>query len=123
MPYIPSDRYAGLIPRDAGLIVCQTNRAPDYYGLGVRLGIYFSWLQAYIANNFIASEIAGASDTNNIFMVTLLVAMIKCSSINMLEQVDGLILMRMQFFFAYALLIPTPFGGFAPETTTTDNLI
>jgi hypothetical protein len=84
-----------LLPRQEPRIHCQTARAPDYYGLGVRLGIYFAWLQAYIANLFLPSEIAGALDTNVIFLFTLLVAMIKCSSVNMLEQIDGLILMHL----------------------------
>jgi len=84
-----------LLPRQEPHIRCQTARAPDYYGLGVRLGIYFAWLQAYIANVFLPSEIAGALDTNVIFLFTLLVAMIKCSSVNMLEQIDGLILMHL----------------------------
>lgn len=61
-------------------IHCQTMRAPDYYGLGVRLGIYCAWFQAYIANTMLPSEIAGAADTNAIFLLTLTVAMIKCSS-------------------------------------------
>jgi hypothetical protein len=84
-----------LIPREEQQITCQTVRAPDYYGLGVRLGIYFSWLQGYIANTMLSSEVAGSLDTNTIFLLTLLVAMIKCSRIRMLEQIDGLILMHL----------------------------
>jgi hypothetical protein len=74
---------------------CQTERAPDYYGLGVRLGIYFSWLQGYVANTLLPSEAAGALDANTIFLLTLLIAMIKCSRIRMLRQIDGLVLMHL----------------------------
>lgn len=98
-----SDYYPGLIPREDNSIQCQTSRAPDYYGLGVRLGIYFAWLQAYIANNFISSEISGAADTNTIFLLVVLIAMIKCSSISMLEQVDGLILMHLSGGFIFGI--------------------
>jgi hypothetical protein len=84
-----------LVPREEQPLECQTTRAPDYYGLGVRLGIYFSWLQGYIANTMLSSEVAGALDTNTIFLLTLLVAMIKCSSVGMLKQIDGLILMHL----------------------------
>ena len=84
-----------LVARAEQPLQCQTVRAPDYYGLGVRLGIYFSWLQGYIANTMLSSEVAGALDTNTIFLLTLLVAMIKCSSVKMLEQIDGLILMHL----------------------------
>jgi hypothetical protein len=59
------------------------------------VGIYFSWLQGYIANTMLSSEVAGALDTNTIFLLAILVAMIKCSSVRMLEQVDGLILMHL----------------------------
>lgn len=87
--------HPGLLLRQDYAIHCQTARAPDYYGLGVRLGIYFAWIQAYIANHFLPSEIASAVDTNTIFLLALLIALIKCSSINMLEQIDGLILMHL----------------------------
>lgn len=80
---------------------CQTARASDYYGLGVRLGIYFTWLQTWIANTFLSSEISGAADTNTIFLLVLLIAMIKCSSTNMLEQIDGLILMHLSGGFIF----------------------
>jgi hypothetical protein len=68
---------------------CQTARAPDYYGLGVRLGIYFQWGSAYVANTMLPSEIAGALDANSIFLFSLLIAMVKCTLTNMLESVDG----------------------------------
>jgi hypothetical protein len=81
--------------QDPEPLKCESERAPDYYGLGVRLGIYFAWLQGYIANTMLPDEIAGALDTNTIFLFTLLVAMIKCSSVNMLMQIDGLILVHL----------------------------
>jgi hypothetical protein len=84
-----------LLPRDQQPIVCETQRAPDYYGLGVRLGIYFSWLAGYVANTQLPSEAAGALDANTIFLLTLLVAMIKCSLVRMLTTIDGLILMHL----------------------------
>lgn len=99
-----SEPYTGLMPRQDYAGHCETSRAPDYYGLGVRLGIYFAWMQAYIANNFLASEIASASDTNTIFLLVVLIAMIKCSSIKMLEQVDGLILMHLSGGFLFGSL-------------------
>jgi hypothetical protein len=90
-----SSSASSLVPRDQQPLQCQTTRAPDYYGLGVRLGIYFSWLQGYIANTMLPSEVAGALDTNTIFLLTLLVAMLKCTSVHMLKQIDGLILMHL----------------------------
>ena len=87
--------YNNLLPRQDYAKYCQTTRAPSYYGLGVRLGIYFGWPQAFVANHFLASEIQAATEKNTIFLLALLVVLIKCSSINMLEQIDGLILMHL----------------------------
>ncbi|KAF9873161.1 hypothetical protein CkaCkLH20_09324 [Colletotrichum karsti] len=101
---ILSDLSPGLFPRDPGTFECQTARAPDYYGLGNRLGIYFAWGNAYIANTMLASEIAGASDTNNIFLLVILIAMIKCSSAGMLTHIDGLILMHLSGGFLFGTL-------------------
>ncbi len=67
----------------------------DYYGLGVRLGIYLSWVQAWVAFNFVPSEIAGALDTNTIFLPAVVLAMIRCTITQLIVQVDALILMHL----------------------------
>src|SRR3569833_912228 len=95
--------FSALVAR-ADELECQTERAPDYYGLGVRLGIYFAWFQSYIANTMLSSEIAGAMDTNTIFLLTITIAMIKCSSIQMLMQIDGLILMHLSGGTVFSIL-------------------
>lgn len=74
---------------------CQTPRASNFYGIGVRIGIYFAQAQALIANNFLSREIASAADRNTIFLIALTVALIKCTISGMVEQLDGLILMHM----------------------------
>lgn len=84
-----------MISPRAGGIECQTAVASDYYGLGVRLGIYFAWLQAYLANTLLASAIPSAADTNTIFLLTLLIAMLNDSVNATLSQADGLILMHL----------------------------
>lgn len=90
-----------IFARQQYAVHCQTARASDYYGLGVRLGIYFTWVQTYIANNFLPDEISGAADTNTIFLLVLLIAMIRDSSFGKLEQVDGLILMHLSGGFIF----------------------
>ena len=84
-----------LATRDSGTYECMSDRATDYYGLGVRLGIYFAWLGSYIANTLLPSEFAGAADTSAIFLLTLLVAMTNDSRTHQLTQVDGLVLMHL----------------------------
>ncbi|KAF6815161.1 hypothetical protein CMUS01_12489 [Colletotrichum musicola] len=84
----------GLVAREY-LIECHSDRASDYYGFGVRLGIYFSWLQGYIANTMLASDISSAADTNTIFILTLFIAMANDSRTRALAQIDGLVLMHL----------------------------
>ncbi|KAF6808550.1 hypothetical protein CPLU01_15657 [Colletotrichum plurivorum] len=98
------ESFPGLLPRDDAPLQCQTARAPDYYGLGVRLGIYFAWANAYVANTLLPSEIAGAADTNNIFLLVILISMIKCSGVRMLVDIDGLILMHLSSGFLFGTL-------------------
>lgn len=74
---------------------CQSDRATDYYGLGVRLGIYFAWLGSYTANTLLPSEFSGAADTSTIFLLTLLIAMTNDSRTHELTQIDGLTLMHL----------------------------
>jgi hypothetical protein len=83
-----------LSSRDDNL-ACQTAVASDYYGLGVRLGIYFVWLQALVANTLLPTSIGSATDTNTIFLLTLLIAMINDSVSGRLSQIDGLVLMHL----------------------------
>lgn len=49
--------------RDSGLPSgppCMIPGNADFYGLGVRLGIYLTWISSWIANNFVAGEMAGS---------------------------------------------------------------
>lgn len=40
-----------------GTIACETDRLSDYYGFGVRLGLYLSCFTGWVANNFVPGEI------------------------------------------------------------------
>lgn len=85
---------AALAIRDGG-VQCHSELSSDYYGLGVRLGVYFAWLGGYLANTILPSEFGPASDTNTIFILTLLIAMANDSRTRLLNQIDGLILMHL----------------------------
>ncbi|KAM7190042.1 hypothetical protein V8F20_009875 [Naviculisporaceae sp. PSN 640] len=89
--------WASLVVREAqhGSFECQSQFATDYYGLGVRLGVYFAWLGSYLANTILPSEFGAAMDTSTIFLLTLLIAMTNDSRTKGLTQVDGLVLMHL----------------------------
>lgn len=92
----PQEMVASLLSaRDTDAYVCQSERSSDYYGLGVRLGIYFAWLHAWTANVILPSQVNGALETNTVFLMTLLVAMVNDSVTGSLSQVDGLVLMHL----------------------------
>jgi hypothetical protein len=81
-----------------GPLDCSSKFSGDYYGLGVRLGIYFVWLTSWIANTFVEEEISGALDANSIFLFALLVSIFKGSAISgvaKLAYIDGLVLMQL----------------------------
>ena len=76
---------------------CSSKFSGDYYGLGVRLGIYFTWLTSWVANTFIEEEISGALDANSIFLFALLVSIFKGTAVSggdKLAYIDGLVLMQ-----------------------------
>jgi hypothetical protein len=85
-------------------LTCQTTRAPSYYGLGVRLGVYCTWFQSLLANTMMPREISASLDRNAIFLFTLLVAMIKCSATQMILQIDGLILAHLSGGYVFGIL-------------------
>ncbi|EXJ64485.1 hypothetical protein A1O7_00821 [Cladophialophora yegresii CBS 114405] len=50
---------------------CPVQGNADFYGMGVRVGIYFQWVTSWLANNFLPEEIIGSLDTNSIFLLAL----------------------------------------------------
>jgi len=83
---------------------CESVAASDYYGLGVRLGIYFAWLTSYVANISVPDEIASALDTNCIFLLALLVSMLRSTYTKSLKQIDALILLQLSFGSIFGVL-------------------
>jgi hypothetical protein len=77
---------------------CSSKFSGDYYGVGVRLGIYFIWFTSWLANTFVEEEISGALDANSIFLFALLVSIFKGSAVSgtdKLAYIDGLVLMQL----------------------------
>jgi hypothetical protein len=86
---------------------CSSKFSGDYYGLGVRLGIYFTWLTSWLANTFVEDEIAGALDANSIFLFALLVSIFKGTAVHGIEKlayIDGLVLMQLCAGYLFGIL-------------------
>jgi hypothetical protein len=94
-----------LFPRaDNGILDCTTPYSGDYYGFGVRMGVYFAWLSSYLANIALQSEISGALDTNSFFLLALLISLFKGTLRNELYEIDGLISMHLSSGFIFSSL-------------------
>ena len=74
---------------------CTTDSASDFYGLGVRLGIYFAWVSGYINNVVLESQTASGLEANSIFLLTLFIVMLNSTLYDTLTQLDGLVLMHL----------------------------
>lgn len=73
---------------------CTTKLAPDLYGLGVRLGVYFQWLSAWIGNSFLVEEIVGGLDANAMYLSAILIAIVNSTKFdNEMTLMDGLVLL------------------------------
>jgi hypothetical protein len=83
---------------------CTTDFSNDYYGFGVRLGVYFSWLSSYFANLLLPSEIAGSLDTNAIFLLALIASLFTGTHMHQIQQIDALIIMQLSSGFLFSCL-------------------
>jgi hypothetical protein len=81
---------------------CTTEFSNDYYGFGVRLGVYFTWLSSYFANVLLPSEIAGSLDTNTIFLLALIASLFNGSHLRQIQQIDALVIMQLSSGFLFS---------------------
>jgi hypothetical protein len=81
---------------------CTTDFSNDYYGFGVRLGVYFSWLGSYFANLLLPTEIASSLDTNCIFLLALITSLFNGSNQKQIYQIDALIIMQLSSGFLFS---------------------
>ncbi|KAH8172342.1 hypothetical protein LIA77_06597 [Sarocladium implicatum] len=61
----------GALESRSDTLECHSDRAGDYYGLGIRMGIYFAWLNAYLCHTILPSNIGSAASANTVFLLTL----------------------------------------------------
>ena len=87
-----------------GLPHCELLGNSDFYGLGVRLGIYFSWLTSWIANNFLPSEMSGSFDTNSIFLSAIGLVGLYYSAKYDINIIDALILLTLACGFMFSVM-------------------
>lgn len=80
----------------------------DYYGLGVRFGIYFSWAASWLDNNFVVDDTCQSLDTNAIFLTAIAITVGYYSTSYKIRVIDALILL--QLCFGYLLSVMSLWG-------------
>ncbi|KAL2415699.1 hypothetical protein ABEF95_002513 [Exophiala dermatitidis] len=89
-------------PKEKG---CPIDGNSDYYGLGVRMGIYSSWLTSWFANNLLPEEIIGSLETNSIFLLALFATVFFYSvQENGIRVVDVLVIHQLCIGFLFSVM-------------------
>lgn len=77
---------------------------PDFYGLGIRVGIYLQWSTAILANYLHTDGISENLDTNAIFLLALFVALATATAGAEVRPEEVAILLQLCFGFLLAVL-------------------
>ncbi|KAL1858996.1 hypothetical protein Daus18300_009754, partial [Diaporthe australafricana] len=77
---------------------------PDFYGLGIRIGIYLQYLTAFGANLFLKEAIDGNLTTNTIFLLALLVATLVATVQGDVQTTEIVVLLQLSFGFIFSIL-------------------
>lgn len=106
-----------LTPRDTDCPGFDGNS--DFYGLGIRIGIYLQWSSAWISNSINPSGAAANHDANTAFLIALLVAFAVALGNGSLRLVEAyvMILLSGGFFFTAVSFLGLRLYFLQPWTT------
>jgi hypothetical protein len=94
-----------LIRRQSSSIAeCGFEGNPDFYGLGIRIGIYLQWITAFLANHFSEEAIDGNLETNTIFLLALFIATIVTTVKAQVHTAELTVLLHLSFGFLFSIL-------------------
>jgi hypothetical protein len=101
----PQNEKRVLVARQAGPPPsCAIEGNPDFYGLGIRIGIYLQWITAYLANHFLREAIDGNLETNTIFLLALFIATAVTTANDTVETAELVVLLHLSFGFLFSIL-------------------
>jgi hypothetical protein len=93
-----SRKQAGPLPS------CAFDGNPDFYGLGIRIGIYLQWITAYLANHFLRETIDSNLETNTIFLLALFIATAVTTANGTVQTAELVVLLHLCFGFLFSIL-------------------
>jgi hypothetical protein len=83
---------------------CSLQGNADLYGLGVRAGVYSQLLATIIANHALPDALQSAVDTNIIFLLAILTAMIKATVEHQLSTIEAFVLLQIILTFLLSVV-------------------
>lgn len=83
---------------------CVIEGNSDFYGLGIRIGIYLQWITALGANLFSKEAIDGNLETNTIFLLAVFIAIAVATAQDTVQSAELVILLQLGFGFLFSIL-------------------
>jgi len=83
---------------------CGFDGNPDFYGLGIRLGIYLQWISSFLANTLFKDVIAGTLETNFIFLLAVFIALADSTKARTIQSAEVIVLLHLCFGFILSIL-------------------
>ncbi|CZR63799.1 uncharacterized protein PAC_13696 [Phialocephala subalpina] len=80
----------------------------DFYGLGIRIGVYLQWFSGLLANSFHAESIHDILSTNTIFLLALFIALAISTAKDTIHASEVFILL--QFYFGFLFTVSSTYG-------------
>lgn len=95
-----------LIIRAAGndTVSCGFEGNSDFYGLGIRLGIYLQWITTLLAHLFFDESIPGNLELNCVFLVAVSAATLVATRAGTIRPAECLVLLHLCFGFIFSIL-------------------
>lgn len=83
---------------------CVIEGNPDFYGLGIRAGVYLQYVTAFGANLLLTENIDGNLVTNTVFLLALFIAMAVATAQRTVQTVEIVVLLQLSFGFLFTIL-------------------
>lgn len=95
---------------------CSIQGNADFYGLGIRIGIYLQYITAFLANHILRDAIKSNLETNSIFLLALFIATIVATVSGEAQTAELVVLLHLCFGFLFSIL-----SIWGHRTSTTDS--
>lgn len=84
--------------------ICGIDGNADFYGLGIRVGIYLQWISSLLANRYVPEAIRNLLITNTIFLLAVAIAAAQATATRDLRKAESLALQHLCFGFLFTVL-------------------